>query len=365
MAERRESLSGRKGRADRYPLTFSAMYSGAGCSARNSVSFNFAERKDAARTARFRSRPLLPESGESSRLSDSRGRSVSWYGDAFLWTDNGWHFGYNGSFAYDRNDGSDALLQPLCLRRHTDHLEGGRVRLQAPPHVANKSLGAHRIGLHLSGSNTNNRVVYSGTVPAKNSFSSPYSVGTVLVRTEHQPLQPLFRRGPGCERSKVNNTVNSFFTLVSHLQASFTPDSRNQFSLWAQAAKSGNSPADNSEAVIRLNDLMYVSGNPHLKAPLHFDMNLSYSWIPSDMFTMTAYGSLATVGDRITADFRRHDDGAALLRTLVNSGRFTSAEIGVSLRLTLFGRRLRLSATPVQKFYKSTGLNAVTYSPLP
>ena len=229
--------------------------------------------------------------------------------------------------------------------------------------MANKSLGAHRIGLHLSGSNTNNRVVYSGTSPAKNSFSSPalsarFSYGLNISR-----FNLSFDVAPGWERSKVNNTVNSFFTLVSHLQASFTPDSRNQFSLWAQAAKSGNSPADNSEAVIRLNDLMYVSGNPHLKAPLHFDMNLSYSWIPSDMFTMTAYGSLATVGDRITADFRRHDDGAALLRTLVNSGRFTSWEIGVSLRLTLLGRRLRLSATPVQRFYRSTGLNAMTYSP--
>lgn len=361
LAERRESLSGRKGRADRYPLTFSAMYSGARCSARNSVSFNFAERKDHREDGTVSLWPLLPESGESSRLSDSRGRSVSWYGDAFLWTDNGWHFGYNGSFAYDRNDGSTLYSSPYAggiLTISKEDVFDYRLHL-----MANKSLGAHRIGLHLSGSNTNNRVVYSGTSPAKNSFSSPalsarFSYGLNISR-----FNLSFDVAPGWERSKVNSTVNSFFTLVSHLQASFTPDSRNQFSLWAQAAKSGNSPADNSEAVIRLNDLMYVSGNPHLKAPLHFDMNLSYSWIPSDMFTMTAYGSLATVGDRITADFRRHDDGAALLRTLVNSGRFTSAEIGVSLRLTLFGRRLRLSAMPVQRFYRSTGLNAMTCSP--
>lgn len=360
-AERRERLSGRKGRTGRYPFTFSAMYNGARCAVRNSVSFNFAERKDHREDGTVSLWPLLPESGGSSRLTGSRGRSVSWYGDAFLWTGNGWYFGYNGNFAYDRNDGHTLYSSPYAdgiLTVSKEDVFDYRICL-----MANKSLGAHRVGLQLNGGNTNNRVVYSGTSPAKNSFSSPslsarFSYGLNISR-----FSLSFDVSPGWERSKVNSAVNSFFTLVSHLQASFTPDSRNQFSLWAQAAKSGSSAADNSEAVIRLNDLMYVSGNPRLKAPLRFDMNLSYSWIPSDMFTMTAYGSLAAVGDRITADFRRHDGGDALLRTLVNSGRFTSGEIGVSLRLTLLGRRLRLSATPVQKFYRSTGLNAMTYSP--
>ncbi len=103
-----------------------------------------------------------------------------------------------------------ALLQPLC-RRHTDHLEGGRVRLQAPPH-GNKSLGAHRIDCISAGAHQQ-RVVYSGTSPAKNSFSSPalsarFSYGLNISR-----FNLSFDVAPGWERSKVNKHRQLFFTL--------------------------------------------------------------------------------------------------------------------------------------------------------
>lgn len=361
VAERHEKLSGRNGLTNTYPLTINSFYSGAKGSARNSISFNFSERKNHRGNGNISLRPLLPETGQSSRLLESRSRSVVWYGDAFRWTDNGWFFGYNGNFAYDHNDGLTFYTSPYAngiLTISEEDVFDYRLHL-----MVSKRFKVHKIGLNLNGKNTNNRVVYSGTSPAKNSFSSPSMYARFSYDLNISRFSLSFDVAPGWERSKVNNTINSFFTLSSHLQANFTPNTRNQLSLWAQLAKSGNHSADNSEAVIRLNDLMYISGNPSLKAPLQFDINFNYSWMPSDIFTMTAYGSFAMTDNRITTDFRHYENGTALLRTLVNSGKFTSGEIGVSLRLTILGRKLRLSATPVQKFYRSTGLNAISYSP--
>lgn len=116
-----------------------------------------------------------------------------------------------------------------------------------------------------------------------------------------------------------------------------------RYSTWAP------SPSFKSENIIRSNHLMSYTGNPSLVPSKTFGVDLDYSWIPSNRFSLTVFGGIWSVKDRYVYDYEATADG--ILRTIKQPlGDYMIGNYGVSASASFFGRNLRISGSLYQYF---------------
>lgn len=108
-------------------------------------------------------------------------------------------------------------------------------------------------------------------------------------------------------------------------------------------------PSFMSENVIQSNHLMSYTGNPNLVPSKTYSVNINYSWIPSNRFSLSLFGSTWTVKDRYVYDYEASADG--LLRTIKQPlGSYMIGNVGVSARASFFGRALQINGNISQHF---------------
>ena len=108
---------------------------------------------------------------------------------------------------------------------------------------------------------------------------------------------------------------------------------------------------------------MYITGNPLLRNSNQTIGNISYTWMPSNAFSMSAYGRYFGIYDRQLLVYTPYEDGKALLRSYINNGDYLNGDIGIAVNWKLLDGKLQLYANPCQSFYKSTGYFNEKYNP--
>ena len=114
--------------------------------------------------------------------------------------------------------------------------------------------------------------------------------------------------------------------------------------------------------VVQENEVYYISGNPNLDASKLTTANLNYSWMPSNKFGMSIYGSCESYYKRMIAVFDPYLGGSAIKRTYVNNGEWLTAEVGLPVNWKPFDGKLQLYANPRLAMYKSTGIYKNSFS---
>lgn len=104
------------------------------------------------------------------------------------------------------------------------------------------------------------------------------------------------------------------------------------------------------------NEILYITGNPDLENSRHGEFRAGYTWLPSNVFNVNAYGHYEGWYDRYTVAYLPYEDGNALLRSYINDGDFHQCSFGVSFNYKILGGDMSFNVNPELNYYKSTGI---------
>lgn len=176
---------------------------------------------------------------------------------------------------------------------------------------------------------THSRTQYTGSaVSLERNMSSTFDAG-VNYSLSKGKFYGQIGFGWSWSYLKMNGEKNHTNSPSAEISLSYSPTDKHRirgsysYSVWAP------SPNFKSENVIIASPLMRYTGNPNLVPMRSNSLSASYSFVPSNRFFTTVYGSSWIVGHRYVYDYEADANG--ILRTIKQPmGHYAIANYGVS-----------------------------------
>ena len=358
--ERTETMNGTGGRNDKIPVIFRALYSHGSFSANTSLTFSYNKTKKSYSGLVSFDDPTSFLQNDTDNLTynfDSRrSRSWEWYSEAFYFLPSGWYLGYNGTFSWNFNNSDyryendlTGLIENLSKEKRFHTLIIFFVQ---------KNFGNHELFLNAAGNYGNYKVNYAGTSPSADQIKSPTASLGLLYGYNFSKFKINADVHLGNQWYDVNKTTDRHMSLTAHLQFLYTINSSSQLSFFSQYATYSNfNGSELSESIIRMNDYLYITGNPVIDPTHNVNATISYSWLPKGKFSIFANGEISHDWKRLTQGYKLWDNGKALLRETMNSGSITQLLLSVKGRARLFNDNFTINVTPEYAYQHATGIN--------
>ena len=347
---------------NQYPVTFRASYNTEKVQISNTLGYSHSANPIQEQNGSLTYSPAVEQDYSYSRSNPSHSNSLSYQGTFFFALPKDYSVNFNPQFSYSHNNNSltytTSPAEPI-IRDARENAYYYRVNAYINKRFAQK----HTLMLGINTGNTINRLRYKGNVSYSDRFSNPFVSGQLCYQAQIQKISLYADAGVLWERTSINSIKNDDVYPYVHFNIRYTPNNKNAFSAYFQFAN--NTPGIDQKAsdLLRDNEVMYITGNPSLDNSRHITFNINYTWLPSNVFNMSAYGRYFELFDRFITAYEPFDNGHALLRTYINDGNYVQSEIGIAATLNLFNKSLQLYVSPNQKFYRSTGVFDKSFYP--
>lgn len=347
---------------NQYPVTFRASYNTEKVQISNTLGYSHSANPIQEQNGSLVYTPATEQDYSYSRSNPSHSNSLSYQGNYFFVLPKDYSVNFNPQFSYSHNNNSltykTSSTEPI-IRDARENAYYYRVNAYINKHFAQK----HTLMLGINTGNTINRLQYTGNASYSDHFSNPFVSGQLCYQAKIRNFSLYADAGVLWERTSINAIKNDDVYPYVHFNVRYTPNNKNAFSAYLQFAN--NTPGIDQKAsdLLRDNEVMYITGNPSLDNSRHITFNINYTWLPSNVFNMSAYGRYFELFDRFITAYEPFDNGRALLRTYINDGNYVQSEIGIAATLNLFNKSLQLYVSPNQKFYRSTGVFDKSFYP--
>lgn len=352
---RNETTDNAHSKQNQYPVTFRASYNTEKVQISNTLGYSHSANPIQEQNGSLTYSPAVEQDYFYSRSNPSRSNSLSYQGNYFFVLPKDYSVNINPQFSYSHNNNSltytTSSTEPI-IRDASENAYYYRVNAYINKRFAQK----HTLMLGINTGNTINRLQYTGNASYSDRFSNPFVSGQLCYQAQIQKFSLYADAGVLWERTSINTIKNDDVYPYVHFNIRYTPNNKNAFSAYFQFAN--NTPGIDQKAsdLLQDNEVMYITGNPSLDNSRHITFNVAYTWLPSNVFNMSAYGRYFELFDRFITAYEPFDNGHALLRTYINNGNYVQSEIGIAAILNLFNKSLQLYVSPNQKFYRSTGV---------
>ena len=359
---RNETTDNSHSRQNQYPVTFRASYNTEKVQISNTLGYSHSANPIQEQNGSLTYSPAVEQDYSYSRSNPSHSNSLSYQGNYFFVLPKDYSVNFNPQFSYSHNNNSltytTSSPEPI-IRDARENAYYYRVNAYINKRFAQK----HTLMLGINTGNTINRLQYTGNASYSDRFSNPFVSGQLCYQSQIQKFSLYADAGVLWERTSINTIKNDDVYPYVHFNIRYTPNNKNAFSAYFQFAN--NTPGIDQKAsdLLRDNEVMYITGNPSLDNSRHITFNINYTWLPSNVFNMSAYGRYFELFDRFITAYEPFDNGRALLRTYINDGNYVQSEIGIAAILNLFNKSLQLYVSPNQKFYRSTGVFDKSFYP--
>ena len=359
---RTETLDGSHYKQNQYPITFRATYASEKIQIRNTVGFTHTGIPTYNQRGSLTYQPGAMNNYTFERNNPSRNNSLANQGSFFfalprsLSLDISTRFNYthsNDYLSYSTTNSTE------IIRDARENAYNYRVDAYLQKRIGPK----HTVMLGINGGDNINRLRYSGTNSYFDRFHNAFAGGMLCYKFQAQKVSLFTDAGFCWEQSDINGEKQNDIYPFTHINLRFSPNSKNAFSAYFQYATNTPGITEKASDILRENEYMYITGNPLLKNSRHFTMNLTYTWMPSNAFGLSAYSNYKEYFDRQIRLYEPYSDGKALIRNYRNSGNYIQEEIGLSAIYKLFEGKLQLYVSPKQTFFKSTGVYDKSYNP--
>ena len=358
---RRESADNVHFRQNQYPVSFRASYNTDKVQIQNTIGYSHSAYPVQEQSGSLVYSPSKGDDYTFNRNNPSRSNSFSYNGSFVFALPKDFSVNVTPQFLYSHNINSltytTSSTEPI-IRNARENAYYYRVNAYLNKRIANKNT----LMLGINHGNTINRLQYTGNVLYSDRFNNAFVSGQLCYQAQIQKVNLYADAGVLWEQSNINGIKNYDTYPYSHINIRYTPNNKNAFSAYFQYAN--NTPGIDAKAsdLLRDNEYMYITGNPLLDNSRHITLNLAYTWLPSNIFGMSAFGNYFTLINRQMTAYEAYDNGQALLRTYLNNGNYTQSEIGLSAILKLFDNSLQLYVSPKQCFNRSTGIFNKSYN---
>ena len=208
-----------------------------------------------------------------------------------------------------------------------------------------------------------NILTYRGTNIYHDTFHLGFAAALLAYNYRNQRVSMNARAGVCYEPSRINKITDKLTYPFAGLNISWSPNFRNTLMAYLEYSTSSYTIQTKVSDVITQNELMHITGNPHLKSAPMLGAMLSYMWIPSGHLSINAYGSIIETFKRAVTVYEPFDNGNALLRTYMNDGNMINSSIGLSANWKILNDRLQIYANARQSVFRTTGIYYRTLCP--
>lgn len=303
-----------------------------------------------------------PYSSETYHLeSPSENNTLGWNSELFASLGRGWSLNGTLQAEYAGNmTTSNYTTEIESIRNHADE-DSWFLRGTAQ---ANKSL-SDKITLfsNVSSGGGRTKIDYSGSSNAVNRFRQTFTGITFGVALNYQKIAGSIDGGYAFESNYINGkTMNDSYPFT-HINVQYAPNQKHSVSVWFQYATFSPDATMKNPNVIRQSELMYISGNPDLRCSRNTSANISYTWLPGNMWQLSAYATMFRIANRQIAVYTPEGPDGSMLKKYQNDGDYNHGQIGANLTGKLLDGRLSFSVAPRLLLYRTTGSNSISHFP--
>ncbi len=357
-----ETLDRSHFKQNQVPVTFRATYASEKIQIRNTLGFTYLDIPTNKEEGSLRYEPSKGTDYTYVRSNPSRTNSLAYQGTYYFSLPKQFAVDISPRFNYSHSIDNllyDASNSSAINRNARENAYNYRVDAYLEKNFAQK----HTAILGVNGGDKINLLNYSGTNNYHDRFHNAFIAGLLGYQLQGSKIRLYADAGVYWSKSDINGIIyNDAYPFV-HLNLSYSPNYKNSLSAFLQYANATPGINQKSPDILKDNEYMYVTGNPLLENSRNLMVNLSYTWIPSNSFGLSAFSNLNEFFDRQLIVYEPYNDGEALIRSYINSGNYIKGEIGLGANWKLFDGKLQLYAAPKQVFYKSTGIYSRKYNP--
>lgn len=360
--ERCERMEGADFRKNQYPVTIRATYNTEKIQIRNTAGFVHEESpvNEMSGNVNFSNTPGKAES--YTRSNPNKVNSANYAGMFYLALPRDFSIDITPTFSYSHtNDnmtykttGGEGIVRRAAEDSYNFRINGYGRKLMG---------GKHSLVFGANGGQWSNNLHYRGTEQYNDRFRLSFAAGLIGYNFRNKKISLNTDMGLCWEGSYINGeTINDVYPWT-HINLQYSPTRKNVIASYFQYASNSPTISQKASDILQDNEYMYITGNPYVENARHVTFILSYTYLPSNKLSLSAYGEYFGLYDRLLTVYSPYKDGAAVIRSYTNNGDYNSAEFGVSANLKLFDGKLQLAARPKQVFYRSTGIYERTFSP--
>lgn len=286
---------------------------------------------------------------------------LGWENDIYASFEKGWALnGYVQAEYDDNNTGSTYNAGQISITNNAhEHNWSLRGNFQINKAVNEKfSLFANLLA---GGGMTN--IKYSGSDDAQNNFK-PFFVGASAgVSMSLGKLSGSVDGGFAMESSTINGeTVNDNYPFT-HINLQYAPNQKHSIGIWLQYAAFSPDAAMKNPNMIQQNELLYISGNPDLHCSKHIASNLSYTFLPGNMWQLSVYATMFRIMNRQAPLYLPEAPGGLLVKKYFNDGDYNHGQVGARFSGKFLSGKLAASVAPRLLLYHTTGTNSISRYP--
>lgn len=340
--ERNSILDNGKRRRNTYWPTFKALYASDKITIQNIIGASFEHSPDNNRSGSVTYTPALYAPAEFSQQSSSRVNSLS----------------YTGYWNFILNDNNTITFTPRYAYSHTNQA-GTYTEGNAPAYYNAARDDSHQFRgdlaySHRFGSSgtlkamfqaiiTSNNTGYHGTAETDDNAHT-YRVGpSIQYSISRGKIYAMAGVGYLWDRQKYLDDAHDSAAPWVDFALQYSPNDNHSLRTEFHHMKSIPSSSYRSAVVIQSDPLISYTGNPDLESYGSYDIGISYSYIPTNTFSLSAYASTWIVDNRYVYDYTPTSTG--ILRTITQpGGGFSQWFYGANATLRLFNRTLHLTA---------------------
>ncbi len=293
--------------------------------------------------------------------SPSENNTLGWNSELFASLGHGWSL--NGTLQAEFAGNKTTSNYTTEIESIKNHADEGSWFLRGTAQ-ANKSL-YDKITLfsNVSSGGGRTKIDYSGSSNDVNHFRQTFTGITFGVALNYQKIAGSIDGGYAFESNYINGKTMDDSYPFTHINVQYAPNQKHSISLWFQYATFSPDAAMKNPNIMRQSELMYISGNPDLKCSRNTSANISYTWLPNNMWQLSAYATMFRIANRQIAVYTPDAPDGSMLRKYQNDGDYNHGQIGASLTGKFLGGRLSFSVAPRLLLYKTTGSNGISHCP--
>jgi hypothetical protein len=293
--------------------------------------------------------------------SPSENNTLGWNSELFTSLGRGWSL--NGTFQAEyvgNKTTSNYTTEIESIRNHADE---GSWFLRGTAQ-ANKAL-SDKITLfsNVSSGGGRTKIDYSGSSMSVNRFRQNFTGITFGLALNYQKIAGSIDGGYAFESNYINGKTMDDSYPFTHINVQYAPGQKHSVSFWFQYATFSPDATMKNPNVIRQSELMYISGNPDLKCSRNTSANINYTWLPNNMWQLSAYITLFRIANRQIAVYTPEGPDGSMLKKYQNDGDYNHGQIGANLTGKFLDGKLSFSVAPRLLLYRTTGSNSISHFP--
>lgn len=337
-----------KHKRDNFYLIFRATYNSEKIQASTLINSNLDRQPDGSQNGRVRYTSDVYPSTEYTSTSSDFSKFIS----------------YDGYYFFVLPRGNSITVTPKYSLSHTDqsstYLEQGYAAIQnlATDNTNNLAVNMkfkHDFGKYgsllglIDGSYQYNRTIYAGSASALDRAKSSRLGFGVNYEVAVRNLRGHIGMGWDWDRLQFATMIDRRNAPSFDLSLQFTPNRKHSLSAIFQYETWLPSPNFKSDQVITASPFLRYTGNPNLFPARSCDFDFSYTWIPNNRYSLSAYAWGWIVKDRYAYDYEADGDG--VIRTIKQPmGSYAHGQYGIKGTARLVDNSLVLTGNLSQLF---------------